>query len=199
MQSSKFADIHQFFSRADNHIGGNTEVTRLRTYFLCGLSQLALDMTESGSYLQAGVSSGTSSKVVSHVIDFQSTGRVWWMVDPLDGRSIGGKSRYNTNLETAKAGWNESITTHWVLKPIPEACEVIDDEFAFVHLSTGFFEAEISSLPYFISRLKTRGIIVMDQYGWENIENQEAADRILQNLSCHSFVLPSRQLVIWKA
>jgi len=198
LETGPFAAIHEKFARADAHLLGNVDVTRLRTYLLCGFSQLALDSTSKGSFLTLGVSFGTTPKIVSEFLNFRKTDRDWWMVDPFDGRG-GVNHKYNTSLEAAKSDWDTSIKTHWIQFPLPEACALIDDSFALIHLNTGCFEAELESLQCLISKLERGGLIIMDLYGWMEIEKQRQIDEHLRNLGCNTFVLPTRQLVAWQS
>jgi hypothetical protein len=188
-----FAEAHERHVRNDPWIFYDADMTRLRNYFLCGLAQQALSSTEEGDLLLAGVSYGTSAKVIADVLDVGATGRAWWLIDPFDGSS---NPRYNHDLEVAQFGWDQRIPTHWIRGFIPDALDDVDARFAFVHLATGKYSAERRSLERILASIVPGGCLMLDLYGTLSTSKQEEIDRRLESSGMWSWELPTGQLAV---
>lgn len=193
LHTGRFAAAHERYVAGDAWIFFDPDMTRLSNYFLCMLAQEALAETSEGDLLLAGVSYGTSAKIVAEVLDVASTGRSWWLIDPFDGS---GAARYNHDLTTAKQGWDERITTHWVTGYIPEALDQVSAPLAFIHVATGKFSAEIRSFPRLIEMLVPGGGMMLDIYGTLTSERQESIDHLLADADLRSWELPTGQLAV---
>lgn len=191
LHTGEFSAAHRRHSSKDAWIFFDPDLTRMSNYFLCTLAQQALDDTDGGDFLLAGVSYGTSAKVIAEALDVASTGRAWWLIDPFDGS---GNPRYNHSLATAQDGWDDRIPTRWVSGRIPAALEALDGSLAFAHLATGKYAAERPALDIILPRLVPGGCIMLDIYGTLIEQRQQAIDELLADHGLRSWELPTGQL-----
>jgi len=191
LHTGRFAEAHERHVRDDAWIFFHPDLTRLSNYFLCCLAQQALESTQDGDLLLAGVSYGTSAKVIADVLDVGSTGRAWWLIDPFEGN---GDSRYNHDLDVAQKGWDQRIPTHWIRGFIPAALDEVDARFAFVHMATGKYSAERPSLDRILPMLVPGAGLMLDIYGTLNDTKQGEIDEKLTAAGLLSWELPTGQL-----
>ena len=77
LHTGRFAEAHERHAGRDEWIFFDPDLTRMSNYFLFMLAEQALADTIEGDLLLAGVSYGTSAKVVAETLDVASTGRRW--------------------------------------------------------------------------------------------------------------------------
>jgi hypothetical protein len=193
LHTGRFAEAHERYVQDDAWIFFDPDLTRLSNYFLCELAQQALDGTTDGDLLLAGVSYGTSAKVVAEVLDIGATGRAWWLIDPFDSSA---DSRYNHDLAVAQKGWDSRIPTHWIRGFIPAALDEVDARFAFIHLATGKYSAERPALDRILPMLIPGGCMMLDIYGTLNSSRQAEIDGKLEAAGVRSWELPTGQLAV---
>jgi hypothetical protein len=193
LHTGRFAAAHDRYAAQDPWIFYDPDMTRMSNYFLCMLAEQALAETAEGDLLLAGVSYGTSAKVIAEALDVASTGRGWWLIDPFDGS---GASRYNHEVDTALQGWDDRIPAHWVKGYIPEALDQVTARLAFVHVATGKYSAESRSFPRLIELLVPGGGMMLDIYGTLNADRQARVDLLLGEHGLRSWELPTGQLAV---
>jgi len=206
LHTGRFSDLHSKFAKIDQHLEGDTEKTRLRTYTVSTMCNLALDFIETSetkaSILTAGVSFGTAPLVMGHFLGEKLTGRTLYLIDPFLGVNESTDNRKDSNhnlepklvIERMAPGLNVYLVRKFLS---PEALNEISS-LAFAHLNTGDFDAEFLSLPSIYNKLTKRGFIVFDLYGWLSPTLQERVDNLLNSLGAESFECVTRQLVIYK-
>lgn len=195
IHDSFFSDIHEKFALLDTHIGGDTNVTRMRVYTLCTWASVALTNTKDGDFVAAGISFGTSSLIVSEYVNLEGFNRKQYFIDPMDGR---GRTDYNTSIELVQSRWDSKVPLIWIQEPLSTAALKDISKIAFAHLNTNVYEAEIECLPLIYRKLVHGGVIVMDIYGWKNREEQRIVNQVLDSLGARYFVSPTLQLIILK-
>jgi len=193
LHTGRFADAHERHVRSDAWIFFDPDLTRLSNYFLCMLAEQAIEETVEGDLLLAGVSYGTSAKVVAETLGISSTGRRWWLIDPFDGPA---DSRYNHDLRVAQQGWDERIPTCWIVGYVPDALAEVDAPLAFVHMATGKYSAERPSLDRLIPRLVPGARMMLDIYGTLDARRQAEVDEKLDAAGLRSWELPTGQLAV---
>jgi len=193
MHEGNFSEIHEKYARLDSHIGNNLNTTRLRVYTLCTWAQVALTHSKRGDFLNAGVSFGTSSLVVSEFLKLENYDRKQYFIDPMDGR---GGSNYNTDRSLVEKRWNHAVPLFWIQEVLSSKALSQVGELAFVHLNTGAWSAEVECLPLLYEKLVSGGVLIMDYYGWKSRELQLEVNKILDELGAKYFIAPSLQLVV---
>lgn len=201
LHNTKFSHIHEKWANLDTHINRDSNVTRLRVYIICQFAKLTLNNTNSGAFLTAGVSFGTSALITSEYLNLENFERDYYLIDPFDGSTtaaVKGVNSYNTDFDLVKSRWNNKISTFWIRNFL--SLKIIQDipALAFVHLNTGDFESELNCISILYQKLIPGGFIILDIYGWLSLEKQKAIDSILDKIGATSFMCISRQLVISK-
>jgi hypothetical protein len=195
LHEGTFSKIHEKYALLDYHIGSDTNKTRLRVYTLCTFGSIALSNTKDGDFLTAGISYGTAPLVMAEYLNFASTDRSWYLIDPLDGR---GATNYNTNFELVNQAWNSGAKAIWVRELLNLNVIAATGPLAFAHLNTGDFNSEIEVLPLLFERLIKGGFIIIDLYGWQTPEDQRKIDEVLSGIGAASFMWVTRQLIIFR-
>lgn len=195
MHSGTFSAIHEKYASLDHHILCDTNKTRLRVYTLCTFAKIALSNNNSGDFLTAGISYGTAPLIVTEYLNLSEHKRTCYLIDPLNGK---GGSNYNTDFELVKNRWNPRVPSVWIREYLSP--NVIKDvpPLAFIHLNTGDFDAECSTLPLLFNLLLPGGFIIQDLYGWLPIDQQNIINMMLNKLGADAFGHVTRQLIIFK-
>ena len=195
LEEGSFADAHVKHASRDPRLDGNTQVTRLRTYFVYNFAKLALHFSDGGDFVTGGVSYGTAPKIAAELLGHEGIGRKWWLIDPLDGRP---DYRFPIDMSEVTKDWRGGFTVEWINDLLPDGLNEISLPVAFVHLNSGNFDAELASLEALRGRLVSGGFMVVDQYGWVSPRAQKAFDDIIDENEWQSFVLPTYQLVVYR-
>lgn len=193
LHTGRFAAAHERHAGKDEWIFFDADLTRMSNYFLCMLVEQALADTNEGDLLLAGVSYGTSAKVVAETLDVASTGRRWWLIDPFDGSA---DSRYNHDLSVAQQGWDERIPTRWIAGLVPDALDEVEAPLAFVHMATGKYSAERPTLDRILPMLVPGAGMMLDIYGTLDERRQSEVDAKLAAAGLRSWELPTGQLAV---
>ena len=195
----KFNDLHNYFCSKDKHLNFNTEITRFRNYNNYKFAELAIKNNPKLSFLSAGISYGTSLKIISHMLDNKAQKNNYYIID--NYQNLGGKN-YNTDIKNVKIDLEKIKNFNFIfIKKLlsKKNLDEINDKFSFIHLNTTNFETEFDCLPKVIDKLANNGVLIIDYYGWSN-EQQLAYDHYIEkNKNIFSYVSPSLQLIIIKS
>lgn len=203
LHSGSFSDSHEKWAKLDAHIGGDTNITRLRVYTLCTFARISLANTTAGDFLCGGVSYGTAALVAAEYLKMENESRCFYLVDPFTGSLSASDrrantSRYNLDIETVKRRWNPRIPAVWIQAFLTPNSIAHVPPLALVHLNTGDFNSELTSLPVLFEKLVRGGFIILDLYGWANQTEQREIDALLEELGAESFMCVTQQLVIFR-
>jgi hypothetical protein len=196
---------HTKFAKQDLHLNKDTEKTRLRTYNVTSICNLALNLSDTskkGSVVVAGVSFGTAALVMSEILVEKLKERTIYLVDPFQGveNSSNSESKRNYNLDPKfvvdrmPKELNVCVIKDFLT---PEIVEPLGP-LIFVHLNTTDIEAERAVIPTVYANLLRGGFIVFDLYGFLPVSDQVSIDRLLFSLGAESFECVTRQLIVYK-
>jgi hypothetical protein len=203
LHSGCFSDSHDKWAKLDAHIGGDTNITRLRVYTLCTFARIALANTTAGDFLSGGVSYGTAALVAAEYLKLENESRCVYLVDPFTGFLDASDRRtnvasYNVDSEAVKRRWNPRVPAVWIPEFLTPNSIARVTPLAFVHLNTGDFTSEFTSLPVLFEKLVRGGFIILDLYGWANQTEQREIDTLLEDLGAESFMCVTQQLIIFR-
>lgn len=168
---SWFAD-HAFFADYDRLVPGGDHRSTDRKFFLRSITALADDVP--GETAECGVWVGASSWFICQ--HFAGQGRQHHVFDSFEGLSepsaVDGEfwraGDYRVSEETVNktlAGFDYTLHRGW----IPERfVDVADRAFCFVHLDVDLYQPTYDSLAFFYERLSPGGVLVCDEYGFQN-------------------------------
>ena len=80
----RFNEYHNKFCQSDVHLNFDNNVTRFRNYNVYKFGELAIKNNPSGCFLSAGISYGTSAKVLTHLLDSLASGNKYYLIDPYE-------------------------------------------------------------------------------------------------------------------
>ena len=197
--NANFNYYHNKFCLNDLHLKANTELTRFRNYNNVKFAEYSIRQNTIGSFLSAGISYGTSAKVITHMLDEKVRNIEYFLID--DYKNDGGVN-YNTdignvkkdlkNINNFKFNFISELLCHSSLSKV-------NNDLIFSHLNTGNFEAEFEFLPQIINKTKNNGVIIIDNYGfWKPKEINLFDSYVSENMNLFKLVLPSVQCVLIK-
>lgn len=198
--SGKFDLYHNKFCLNDLTINQNNQLTRFRNYMNSKFAEFAIRNNLNGSFLSAGISYGTSLKVITHLLDERVSNTKYFLID--NYKNVG-SDNYNTNIDNVKKDLNDVKNFKFIfIEDLLNQSTInkVDNDLIFTHLNTSNYKVEFEILPKIINKTKTNGVIIIDNYGFLNkIEINSYDEFISKNANLFKIVLPSLQLVIIKS
>jgi hypothetical protein len=191
LHEGRFAQVYDAAYPIDPGIGPDGNMMRLRVHLSVLFAEMALRVP--GDFVSIGISYGVTEKVVYELV-VKGTQRTYHLIDPFVGDPH--ENCVDPSVVVARFSGDPHVRLH--LTPAPQVFPlVLDNGLAFAELSTANQEAELASLPYLIASLNPGGVIVIDDYGWD----QKAAgyDRVVHAAGASIFCLPTGQGVLMKA
>jgi len=133
-----------------------------------------------GDFVECGVWMGTGAKTVCDAIDFQDTGKCYWLYDIFDykdgdqhGRFEGLDSTLFDKIKERFSGINTRIIKGYV----PKSFELgMPEKIAMLHIDMNSAAAEVAALEHLFPRLSRGGIVLLDDYGWAGYIAQNIAE-----------------------
>tara|TARA_B100001059_G_scaffold228624_1_gene259979 strand:- start:6400 stop:7131 length:732 start_codon:yes stop_codon:yes gene_type:complete len=202
----EFLEIYQLQTRFGWKGTGGPKIQRMYMVRNLLLSTKGLN----GDWAECGVFKGASSLIISEYnrrYNLMRPGCSMHLFDSFEGLAEPAVEDVGTNMvrgdyrgvedEVKKnlAGY-ESLVYHrgW----IPDRFnEVADRRFSFVHIDVDFYEPVRDSLDFFLPRMVSGGVIVLDDYGCHQTPGAlRAADEIANRYRCHISGLPYGQAFI---
>jgi len=172
-----------------------------------------------GDFVECGVNAGFISSAIMHRLDWNATGRRFFLVDtwagpPFDqydkteiarGRQKLAEASvaagaYVTDIERVRANFAEWPGAVIVQGMVPDVLPGIPvDQVAFLHLDMNCAYPEQAALEYFWERLAPGAMVLFDDYAYRGYEQQAAAiDRVASNVGATVLSLPTGQGIIVK-
>ena len=203
LRDPEFLEIYRLQARFGWQDTGGPKIQRMYMIRNLLLSTKAL----TGDWAECGVFKGASSLIIAEYnrrYKLLKPGCSLHLFDSFEGLAepaaedagtnmvkgdyLGGENEVKKNL----AGY-ESIVYHrgW----IPDRfSEVADRRFSFVHIDVDFYEPVRDSLDFFLPRMVSGGIVVLDDYGCQQTPGAlRAADEVAERHGCHVGGLPYGQ------
>ena len=199
--SGKFDLYHNKFCSNDLHLNSNIQVTRFRNYMNSKYAEFAIRNNLTGSFLSVGISYGTSLKIITHLFDEKVNNIRYFLID--NYKNVDGSSHnYNNDINNVKKDLNDikNFKFNFIEDLLNQSSlDKVDNNLIFTHLNTGNYKVEFEFLPQIINKTKTKGVIIIDNYGfWSKTEINNIDEYISKNPSLFKIVLPSLQCVIIK-
>jgi SAM-dependent methyltransferase len=172
-----------------------------------------------GDFAEFGVNRGFLSSAIMHLLDWNSTGRRFYLLDTFagideryineDDRDVGVIERnkhdidsgfYTFDVESVRrnyAEWPEAIV---IVGPVPETLAAIDSDcFAFAHIDMNCAPPEVAAAEFIWPRLVPGGIILLDDYAYVGYRSQKLAmDAFAASKGVEVLSLPTGQGLIVK-
>jgi O-methyltransferase len=167
-----------------------------------------------GDFVECGVNTGMMSLAVCDYLDFNSTGKSFWLFDTYDGipleqatereRDLGvvahSEANYSECYELAKANFAPFSSAHLVRGRVPDTLSTVRiDRVAYLSIDMNIVEPEVAALRYFWPKLSPGAPVVLDDYGWlPHLPQKEAMDALAAELGIHILEMPTGQGLLFK-
>jgi hypothetical protein len=166
-----------------------------------------------GDFVECGVNTGIFSLAVCEYIDFNRTGKRFWLFDTFNGipdsqmseaerqlRSGENSRMYPECFDLAVRNFSAFPTAALVRGLVPETLSTVPiDKVCYLSLDMNIAAPERAAIEYFWPRLVPGGIVVLDDYAWLGYEEQKAAmDDFAASVAVEILTLPTGQGVLLK-
>jgi len=172
-----------------------------------------------GDFVECGVNAGFVSSAIMRYLDWNNTGRAFFLIDTFAGPVLAqysppeiGKNRrkaaecaiaagaYVTDLHRVRANFSEWPNAIVVQGAVPDVLPSVSaGAIAFVHLDMNCAMPERAALEFFWPRMPAGGIVLLDDYAYyENDSLAESIDLLAARLGFRVLSLPTGQGLIVK-
>jgi len=181
-----------------------------RFYIVCWFAEYVKHLE--GDYVECGVNTGAYSKAIIEYIDFDKTGKTFFLLDTFEGLV-----KEQVTEEEAKAGvanyldaysnvyeqvkktfqhHNVSIIKGAVPGTLPQ---VTTDKIAYLSIDMNVTKPEIDAMEFFWDKLVSGAVLIHDDYGFPQHINQKiAVDAFAKRKKVPVLCLPTGQAIIFK-
>jgi hypothetical protein len=162
-----------------------------------------------GDFVECGVNTGIFSLAICDYLDFNATGRSFWLFDTFSGipqeqvsereRSLGrleeNSAWFSDCFEVATANFAPFPRAKLVRGKVPDTLSTVEIErVAYLSLDLNIVEPEIAALEFFWDKLSPGAPVVLDDYGWSAYRPQkEAMDEFASTRGVEILTLPTGQ------
>jgi O-methyltransferase len=182
-----------------------------RAYVACWAADKA--KTLEGDFVECGVNKGGLARSVIHYVEFPKLDKKFYLLDTFHGLA----ERYLTDAEKnrEKAGdltWGyeecydlvketfKDFNVEIIRGPVPETLPLVKTQkVSYLSLDMNCAIPEVAAAEFFWDKLVSGAVILLDDYGWANHEDQkEAFDRFASEKHVKVLPLPTGQGLIIK-
>ena len=184
-----------------------------RIHVLCWAAKHAMKLA--GDFVDCGVHTGIFARAIINYVDFQKSDKKYYLLDTFDGldakyssaqemernTTMGYDSEDSNILFSDVVSTFKSFKTKIIKGSIPETLLQVDTEqVAFLSIDMNCVYPEVSALNFFWDKLVSGGIIVLDDYGYSNMHNEQklAHDAFAKTKNIEILTLPTCQGLIIK-
>jgi hypothetical protein len=182
-----------------------------RIHILCWAARHARHLP--GDFVECGVNTGIFSLAVCHYIDFNSTGKTFYLFDTFNGipedqmlpterpyRIPENQAMYEECYETALRNFAPFPRARLVRGKVPDTLsQVAIDKVCYLSLDMNIAAPEIAAIEFFWDKLVSGGVVVLDDYGWQHYsEQQRALDAFATRKGVAIATLPTGQGLLLK-
>ncbi len=167
-----------------------------------------------GDFVECGVNTGIYSLAVCEYLDFNSTGKSFYLFDTFSGppqeqitpqeqmleRSEKSKKYYSECYELTRRNFAQFPNAKLVRGKVPDTLDSVTiSKVCYLSIDMNLVEPEIAAIEYFWDKLSPGALVVLDDYGWLAYAPQkEAMDRFADTKGVSILNLPTGQGLILK-
>lgn len=146
-----------------------------------------------GDFVECGVNYGFLSSAIMKDLDWNSTGRIFYLLDTYSGiddrylsdqEKIGGvseknlelveKGTYASNIESVRANFSEWPNAKIIQGSIPDTLSQIDSsQIAYLHIDMNCTIPEVAALEFLWDRLVSGAVVLLDDYAYHGYQPQK--------------------------
>jgi len=143
-----------------------------------------------GDFVECGVNTGIMALAICDYVDFNATGKSFWLFDTFSGipeeqindreRELGrardASALYGESYELVRANFAPFPSARLVRGKVPDTLPTADiDDVAFLSLDMNIAAPEVAALEFFWDKLVPGAPVLLDDYGWEQFRPQKDA------------------------
>jgi hypothetical protein len=176
-------------------------------------------MQVEGDFVECGVNAGFISSAILQYLDWESTGRAFYLIDTFAGppltqyseseiqqgrdqvaRQAVTSGAYVTDIERVRSNFSQWPHAKVIQGEVPEALSHLPvTQVAFVHLDMNSAAPECAALEFFWPLLSPRGLLLLDDYAYFQSNPQgDALDNVARRLGIEILSLPTGQGLVLK-
>jgi O-methyltransferase len=182
-----------------------------RTHVICWAAWHAKHLP--GSFVECGVNTGIYSLAACHYIDFNATGKDFYLFDTFNGipceqmaeqeradRTQRNASHYEECYELVCRNFALFPRARLVRGMIPATlAQVAIDQVCYLSIDMNIVAPEIAALEFFWDKLVPGAPVILDDYGWQvHAAQQRAMDSFAQGQGLSILSLPTGQGLLIK-
>jgi Macrocin-O-methyltransferase (TylF) len=174
-------------------------------------------MSAPGDFVECGVNAGFISSAIMHRLNWDATGRRFYLIDTFDGPVLTQFSAeevergrlklaedaiaagaYVTDLDRVRANFSDWPNAIVVQGAVPDALPALGiNEVAFLHIDMNCAFPEKAALDFFWRRLSRGAVVLLDDYAYfGHDEQRKAIDATARTLGAEILSLPTGQGLI---
>ena len=156
-----------------------------RIHIACWAAQHAAKLP--GDFVECGVNTGLASLAICDYIDFNATGKRFWLFDTFCGippEQIGPAEQarnraadnawYPECFDRVQASFARYPGARLVRGKVPDTlASVTIDQVAYLHIDMNIAYPERAAIEHFWPKLVHGALVLLDDYGWLNYEEQK--------------------------
>jgi O-methyltransferase len=167
-----------------------------------------------GDFVECGVNTGIFSLAVCEYLDFNRTGKSFYLFDTFCGippeqvaeeeRKLGrmaeNQEMYSECFDIARRNFAPYPNAHLVRGKVPDTLRsVAIRKVCYLSIDMNIVAPEIAAIEFFWDRLSPGAPVILDDYGWSNYRLQkEAMDRFAESKGVAILNLPTGQGLLLK-
>jgi len=158
---------------------------RWRVFNACTLAKYALRIP--GEFVECGTNRGGTAAAIISYTHFEAAGKKFFLLDTFSGFdastltekekqlvAAGMGSRYPDCYAQVKAHFGRYLFVQIIKGSVPSTLdEVHAEKIAFLHLDMNCSAPERAAIEYFWDRITPGGVVLLDDYGWDDHEEQK--------------------------
>ncbi len=172
-----------------------------------------------GDFVECGVNRGFLSSAIMHDLDWNTSGRKFWLLDTfagMDPRYVSSAERaagvltsrrekldsgfYTSSFEQVQQNFSQWPDARIVVGAVPDTLpEVAATSVAFLHIDMNCAPPEVAAIDWFWPMMPAGGIVLLDDYAYRGYQPQkEAMDAWAAENGVHIASLPTGQGLLVK-
>ncbi|MCS3840213.1 hypothetical protein HNR03_004837 [Pseudomonas sp. JAI111] len=146
-----------------------------------------------GDFVECGVNYGFLSSAIMRDLDWDSTGKMFHLLDTYSGiddrflsdeekdGGVSGKSQkwvddgtYTSNIDAVRANFSEWSNVNIIQGSIPETLAQIEStQIAYLHIDMNCVQPEVAAIEFLWDRLVSGAVILLDDYAYFGYQPQK--------------------------
>jgi hypothetical protein len=195
---------------SSGHKWGENLHIEWRVHVACWAAERARSLP--GAFVECGVNTGIISLAVCEYIDFNTTGKDFYLFDTFNGvpesqmceaelvDRIRENEVYEECFDLAQKNFAPFPRVKLVRGLVPDTLSKVPiDRVSYLSIDLNIVQPEIAAMEFFWDKLVSGAVVVLDDYGWANYPlQQEAHDRFAASKGVPILNLPTGQGLIIK-